>query len=376
LQMNKPKVALVHEYLVQYGGAEKTLEEIMDIFPEAPIYTGNYKPDLLSQKIRNRNIIHPKNSLLGKFPKHLTFLMPLIFERFDLSDYDIIISDGTAWPKGVVTNPDQLHISYIHTPPRFLYKYSVESAKRNKWYYKPFVNLIDLFLRIWDYNAAQRPDFILVNSEEVRSRVQKFYRRDAEVIYPPAETNYKTNSSEKNNLKAPYYLAVGRLSAYKNFNTLVEAFNLLDIPLIIAGTGTEKNRLKRISNDNITITGQVTDEEKHKLLEGCLGVINPVADEDFGIVPIEAMAHGKPVLAHRSGGHLETVLEGVTGRLFESLRVEDLAQSIRNFDEEIRKGVYEEDKIKQSVQKFSIDRFKQEFKNYVENKWEEHLSKA
>jgi glycosyltransferase involved in cell wall biosynthesis len=369
--MVKPKVALIHEYLIQYGGAEKTLEEIIDLFPGAPIYTGVYKPSLLSQKINKQKITAPTSSLLGKFPKYFTFLMPFVFESFDLDKYDIIISDGTAWPKGVLTKPHQLHISYVHTPPRFLYKYSVESTKRNKWYFRPFVAIIDFFLRIWDFNAAQRPDYLLVNSEEVRKRVQKFYGRDARVVYPPVEIKYHVDV-EKDNLRPPYYLAVGRLAAYKNLDLLVEAFNLLDIPLVIVGTGTEEANLKRVANKNITFTGQLSEEEKHKHLERCLGLINPVVDEDFGIVPLEAVAHGKPVLVHRSGGALETVQEGITGRFFDSTNVEEFVQSIRKFDDEVRKGAFKESEIKESVQRFGRERFKKEFKWFVEEKWEEH----
>ena len=372
--MQKPKVALVHEYLNQYGGAEKTLEELLDVFPESPIYTGMYIPGKVSDKINNRTIIAPKSALLSKFPKYLTFLMPLIFESFDLDRYDLIISDGTAWPKSVLTKPDQLHISYIHTPPRFLYKYSVESSKRNKWYFKPFVGVIDHWLRIWDYNAAQRPDYLLVNSKEIQKRVQKFYGRESTVIYPPVNVHYNI-AVEKNNLTSPYFLALGRLSAYKNIHLLVQAFNLLEKPLVVVGTGVEETELKKMAKDNIIFTGQVSETEKHKYLEGCLGLINPVVDEDFGIVPVEALAHGKPVLMHRSGGTMETVIEGVSGMYLENVNLDHIVQKIKEFEEEIRKGTYNPAEIKKSVLKFDRGRFKQEFETFVNDKWKEHLEK-
>lgn len=372
--MENPKVAIVHEYLTQYGGGEKTLEEIMDIFPGAPIYTGIYNPARLPEKITKRIIIAPKNSFLGAFPKILTFLMPLVFENMDLREYDLIISDGTAWSKGVLTRPDQLHISYIHTPPRFLYRYSVESAKRSKWYLKPFVAPIDHLLRVWDYHAAQRPDYLLVNSAEVQKRVQKYYGRESQIIYPPVDVYFQGNT-DKNNLTSPYYLAVGRLSAYKNFDLLIQAFNLLEMPLIMVGTGIEESRLKKLAKSNITFTGQVSEVEKHKYLENCIALINPVVDEDFGIVPVEAMAHGKPVLAHRSGGTLETVKEGVSGMFFENVNLDHLVQKIKEFDEEIRRGTYNSGEIRRLTLRYDKDKFRQEFELFVNEKWRDHAIK-
>lgn len=363
--MKNLKIALIHDYLTQYGGAEKTLEALLEVFPDATIYTGIYNPKNLSQTITGKRVICPKSSLLDMFPKYLTFLMPIVFENFDLREYDILISEGTAWPKGVLTKPNQLHIAYIHTPPRFLYKYSTESSTRNKWYYKPFVSIIDHYLRIWDYIAAQRPDFLLANSEETRKRIQRFYKRDSKVIYPPVETDYSQYKAEKDNLKTPYYLAIGRLSAYKNFGLLVEAFNLLGFPLVIGGTGMEEARLKRMAKSNIKFTGKMTEEQKHKAFEECLGFIFPVVEEDFGIVPIEAMSHGKPVLAHRSGGVLETLRDGIDGIFFEELTLEGFVKKLKEFDDIVRKNKFNPQDIKQNAQRFNKERFKQEFKDFV-----------
>ncbi len=367
--MKKPKIALVHEYLVQYGGAEKTLESILELFPDSPIYTGLYDSKDLSEILNKQKIISPKNKILGKFQKYLTFLMPLVFESFDLRAYDIIISDGTAWPKGVLTTPDQLHISYIHTPPRFLYGYSVESQKRNVWYFKPFVAVIDFSLRIWDYYAAQRPNVLLTNSKETQKRIKKFYRRDAQVIYPPVETNYSANVNDKVEYK-DYYVALGRLSAYKNFDFLVRVFNKLDKTLVIVGTGAEESKLKLIANGNIKFEGRASEDRKNALLENCLGVVNSVQDEDLGIVPIEAMSHGKPVFAHKSGGHLETVIEGVSGMFFEDFDINSFSEKFKEFDKMIATNQFDAAKIKNSVVKFDKERFKQEFKQVVETEWE------
>ncbi|MBD3365794.1 glycosyltransferase [candidate division WWE3 bacterium] len=379
----KPKIAIVHDYLLQYGGAEKTLEAILELFPNAPIYTGLYAPKNLPETITKRKVYSLKNPLVRAFSKHFTFIMPMIFENFDLTKYDIVISDSSAWAKGVITQPDQLHISYIHTPPRFLYKYSVESPKRFKWYYKPIVAVLDHFLRIWDYCAGQRPDYLLTNSQTTAARINKFYGREARVVHPPVEADLaKTTATEQEKnatkpakaMQAPYFCSLGRLAAYKNTHLLVQAFNLLGWDLIVMGTGPEERKLKKLAQNNpkIKITGRVTEEQKNQILAGCKGLIFPVVEEDWGIVPLEAMSHGKPVLAHKSGGATETVKAGVTGMFFESLELEDFINSIKIFNQNIEEDLYKEEKIKQSVGNFSKETFKQEFLEFVKEKYRLH----
>jgi glycosyltransferase involved in cell wall biosynthesis len=330
-----------------------------------------YNSKNLSDKINKQNIIYPHNRLISKFSKFATVFMPLIFESFDLRDYDIIISDGTAWPKGVLTRSNQLHISYVHTPPRFLYKYSVETTKRSKWYFKPAVAIIDSVLRVWDYSAAQRPDYLVTNSHETQNRIKKFYNRESHVIYPPVDIKVKVPETPKDNTKAPFYLSLGRLAAYKNNELLVQAFNLNGLPLIIAGTGSEEAKLRKMAKGNITFTGRVTEVEKAKLLNDCIGLIFPVKEEDFGITAIEAMAYGKPVLTHRSGGVLETVREGIDGMFFDQVELSDFTNKMKLFDEAVRKGTFKSEIIKEHVQSFDEERFKNEFMNFVEAKFKE-----
>jgi glycosyltransferase involved in cell wall biosynthesis len=378
--MKKPKVALVHDYLIQYGGAEKTLEAIAELFPQAPIYTSFYKPENFGDSYNTKSVITPKiaDSVFSSSPilaKYFTFLIPLIFESFDLGDYDLIISDSSSYAKGVLTKPDQLHISYIHTPPRFLYKYSVENTKRNAWYYRPAVTIIDHFLRIWDFNAAQRPNYLVANSKEIAQRIHKFYGREAEVIYPPVELSQEEPVEQKNLFKEPYYLAAGRLVAYKNFDVVVNAFKKLpQLQLYIIGTGNEESRLKAMAADNVKFLGRVSDEEKHQLMRNCLGLINAVKDEDFGIVPIEVLSHGRPVLAHRSAGHLETIDEGASGMYFDNLSPNELAESIKHFDNKIKSGAFKPMLIRDSTKIFSKKKFQDDFYNFVMNKWEKHQS--
>ncbi len=371
--MKSPKVALVHDYLLQHGGAEKTLEALIELFPDAPIYTSVYDPKNFSKEFSKKTIITSAalNKLFGAIPifsKYFTFLNPLIFEGYNLSNYDIVISDSSSYAKGVLTKPEQLYICYIHTPPRFLYGYSVENTKRNAWYYKPVVAVVDYFLRIWDYSAAQRPNYLVANSEEIKKRIKKFYRRDSEVIYPPVDIGPHQDEQSGNE---NYFMTVGRLVAYKNFDSVIKAFNKLpEQKLVIVGTGPEEKYLKKIANSNVKFVGKSTDEEKHVLMSKCKGLINAVKDEDFGIVPIEAMSHGKPVLVHRSAGHLETVAENVTGMFFDCLDTDHLSQKLLEFNNAITNNKFNTEIIKNSVSKYSEKEFKNKMYNFVMSKWE------
>lgn len=378
---NSYKVAIIHDYLLQYGGAEKTLEAILELFPNAPIYTGLYSPKNLPKTITRRDIHTIKNPLVKLFSKQFTFIMPLIFESLDLNKYDLILSDSSCWAKGVITQPDQLHISYIHTPPRFLYKYSVESPKRFKWYYKPSVAVLDHFLRIWDYCAGQRPDYLLANSLTIVQRIKKFYGRNATIIHPPVEAPLHADergNKSKDVIQAPYFCSLGRLSAYKNFHILIQAFNLLNWDLIVMGTGPEEKNLRKLAQDNprIKILGRVSEEKKAQVLSGCKGLINPVVEEDWGIVPLEAMSHGKPVLAHKSGGATETIKENITGMFFKSLELEKFIDSIKRFNQKIEQNYYDSEKIKEHSRQFTKDRFKKEFLSFVKERWSEHIKNA
>ena len=365
----KPKIAIIHDQLTQYGGAEKTLEALLDIFPDAEIITGYSDPVNISQKILAAKIIpgiSATNSWVKKMCRQLVFLMPIVFESFDLRKYDVLISEGTAWPKGVITSPNQLHITYVYTPPRFLYGYATEGQKRDKWYLKPFLRVIDHFLRIWDYTAAHRPDFVLVISEEIKKRVKKFYGRESTIIYPPVElvTNYSDAKSED------FFLCISRLAAYKNIDVLISAFNLINLKLKVVGTGKEMEKLKRLAKENVELLGFVSEETKNSLLTECKGFIFPTDYEDFGIVVVEALAHGKPVLCHRSGGPLEIVQAGKTGMFFDTVNPESLANSIMSFDTEINAGKFDPQRCILSANRFSAERFKAEFYNFVMDKWE------
>jgi len=363
----KPKVALVHDYLNQYGGAERTLEKIMELFPEAPIYTGILDLKKLPPKFKEKKIFTPKlNFVFQKFPKLFTFLMGNRFENFDLSEYDLIISDGTAWAKSVITEKNQFHISYIHTPPRFLYKYSSENTLRKKWYFKPIFAYLDFYLRIWDYAAAQRPDLLLCNSEEVQKRIKKFYKRDSEVIYPPVRIKkYKKTNRED------FYLLTGRLSSYKNFDLVINMFNNLDKKLVVIGTGIEENNLKNLAKKNkkIKFLGRVNDEILDEYLSKAKGYIFPVKDEDFGIALVEALNYGTPALAHRSGGPLEILRENIDGLFFDEININSLTEKFIEFDKKINENYFDSEKISEHTKIFDEELFKKKFGKFIETHW-------
>ncbi len=369
---NKPRVALIHDYLNQYGGAEKTLEKIMDIFPDAPIYTGIYIPEKLPQTFKSKKIYTPSaNKIFKRFPKLFTFLMSKRFEKFDLKNYDLIISDGTAWAKSVITTPNQLHISYIHTPPRFLYKYSTESNLRKNPFLKFPLMYLDFHLRLWDFEASKRPNFLLCNSKEVQKRIKKFYKRDSKVIYPPVNTGPFKLLKPKN-----YYVISGRLSSYKNFDLVIEMFNNLNRELIVIGTGIEEKKLKSLANKNIKFAGKVSDGELHKILSEAKGYIFPVKEEDFGIAPVEALAHGLPVLAHRSGGPLETIIENKDGMFFDEINIQNITEKFIEFDKKIDENFFSRDEISRRCQKFHETYFVNEFSKFVLEKWERFLKES
>lgn len=364
--MKNPKIAIATEFLEQHGGAQKVLEAISELYPEAPIYTAKFNKKALSPFLKEKTIIYPKNKWINLLAKHFfVFAMAPIFENYNFNEYDIVISDGTTWTKGIITKPDQLHITYIHTPPRFFYGYSKEGTKWDNGLWKiPFSYMLNI-LRLWDFVAAQRPDFIIANSKEVQKRVKHFYRKDSTVIYPPVDIEHKTEKVE--NLPKEYYLTLGRLSKYKNFDKVIKAFNETKLNLVVLGTGFEEKHLKNIANKNITFVGRLSDEQKHYTIEHAKGIINAVTDEDFGIVPIEAHSHGKPVLAHKSGGHKETIKENINGMFFEELTKETVIE----FDNNITQGIYDEKKIKETSKKYSKERFQKEIQEFIDNKWKE-----
>ncbi len=362
------KVALVHDFLNQYGGAERVLEALHELYPQAPVYTSLYDPTKLPLRMKNWDV---RAFRLPRFPlaKTYTFFYPLLFENLELSDYELVISTSANFAKGVLTKPTTPHISYIHTPPRFLYHYPSEINRRKLWFLKPILAPLDHLLRVWDFAAAQRPDYLLTNSKETAQRIKKFYNREATVIYPPVDlklANISLGREDKTLSTAGYFLVVSRLAAYKRIDLAVQACKRLNLPLKIVGTGREERRLKRLATQKpggrrvVEFLGFVGDEKLGELYRNCKALIFP-GMEDFGIAPVEAMAHGKPVIALAQGGTLETVIEGRTGKFFPQETVESLVEALESFDPEDYKA---KDCIAQA-KKFSKKRFQKEFRTFV-----------
>jgi len=354
------KVALVHDFLTQYGGAEKVLEAFHEIWPEAPIYTLFYDKKRLPQ-YKNWDIrVSPIQNLpfgVSHYRWYLA-LMPTAIERFDLRGYDLVISDSSAYAKGVLTHGKTVHITYCHSPTRYLwsdaYDY-LEGLRGAEKIFKKFLPPLLTYLRNWDYLAAQRPDYFLTNANFVARRIKKYYHRDSKVIPPPVETDKFYISNEIKD----YFLVVSRLRPYKRVDLAIQAFNKLKIPLKIIGGGENKG-LRKIAGPFIEFLGEVSEEEKVKYLSQAKALIFP-QEEDFGITAVEAMAAGRPVIAYQSGGALETVIDGKTGLFFNEQTWSSLANAVIKFNE----LNFNPQEIRFHALKFSKERFKKEIIEFV-----------
>ena len=374
------KVALVHDFLVQYGGAEKVLESLCEMFPKAPIYTLLYDKEKMSAQGgpalggRNREI---HASFLQKFPKFLRnrrrFLLPFMPaapETFDLREYDLVISSSGAWSKGIITKLNTIHIAYIHSPMRFVWDYNERYVNEiGKKKIRFFVRAILNYIRVWDRQAADRPDYLIANSEYTRERIKKYYRRNSRVIYPPVKKIQIPNPKFQilNKFQIPnskFFLVVSRLSAYKKVRLAVEAFNKLGLPLIVVGEGEQEKKLKKIAKENVKILGWQSDEKLAEYYASARAFIFPCED-DFGLTMVEAMSYGVPVIAFQKGGAKEIIQEGINGEFFSAQTPEVLADGVRRFMKNENK--YNKEIIKKSAEKFSEERFKDSFMEIVKS---------
>ncbi|MDH4330421.1 MAG: glycosyltransferase [Candidatus Moranbacteria bacterium] len=363
---NRQKVAIVHDFLVDFGGAERVLADICSIYPDAPIFTLIHDEGKMRGKFEGKEI---KTSFLQKFPKFLRnrkrFLLPFLMvapETFDLREYDLVISSSSAWSKGIVTRLNTTHIAYIHSPMRFVWDYNERYLKEIGSRAGIFKRLVLNYVRIWDNQAAQRPDKLIANSAYTQRRIQKYYKRDSEVVYPGVkmidenELQESSSNSQISNLKSQnYFLVVSRLSAYKKVDLVVEAFNKLGLPLVVIGEGEQERHLRKSAAPNVKILGWKSDEEVEKYYAGARAFIFPAVD-DFGLTIVESMSHGIPVIAIKKGGAMEIVKEGVNGEFFEAQTVEVISDGVRRFLENEEK--YDKSEIKKSVEKFSKENFK------------------
>lgn len=353
------KVAVIHEWLLNVAGSERVLLEIMKVYPEAVIYTSVFD----SKKAAPFTKFDVRTSFLQKVPlakskrEILIPLTPLAFEQFDLSEYDLVLSNSHMAAKGVLTKPKTIHISYCHTPPRYLWEPDVDPrAKGGRFSWLKNKTAHDM--RIWDRVAADRVDYFWGNSKYISKRIKKYYRRESDFLYPPVDVERFEVAPEKE-IK-DYFLFVSRLISYKKCDLVVESFNKLGLPLKIIGQGSEEKRLKKMAKSNIEFLGHVSDKEQAKYYREAKAFIFP-AEEDFGIVPVEAMACGRPVIAYGAGGAAETVIPGKTGVLFPEQTAESLTETIKNFNHRI----YNSKEIRGWAEKFSGERFRAELKNKI-----------
>jgi len=357
------KIAFVHEYLNQFGGAERMLQVLCALFPRAPIYTLLYDKDATGGVFEGRTI---KTSFLQNLPftkKHhriFPLLMPMAIERFDFSDFDLVISVSASFAKGIITKPNTKHVCYCLTPPRFLWDNSQKFVEEFgysrviKKFLPPFIT----YLRIWDKEASLRVDEFWSISDFIKSRIRKYYSRDSGVIYPPVNVSKFYVSGNVGD----YFLMVGRLVSYKRFDLAVKAFNENGLSLKIVGVGPEFKKLRSLASGtsrskasgNVEFLGLVSDEKLANLYSNAKACIFP-QEEDFGIVPLESMASGRPVIAYRAGGALETIIENKTGIFFDEQTPESLQLAIEKF----HSLDFSQETCRAQAEKFDVEVFKQ-----------------
>ncbi len=359
------RVALVHDYLREYGGAERVLETLHEMYPDSPVYTSYYFADALPDSFKNWDI---RTSVMQKWwgiRSHFlwyTYAVPWVFEQFDLREYDLIISSSSFAAKGVLTNPEQVHIDYCHTPTRFIWGINRNSHRK---FVHSLLSPVDTFLRQWDFAAAQRVDYFVANSRVVQERIKRYYKRDAEVIYPPTVTNTVELPVTS---AGSYFLVVSRLERLKNVELIIRAFNALNLPLKVAGTGSQLHYLKTIAHKNIEFLGYVDDTTRAELYRECRALVVATENEDFGMTLAEVQGYGRPVIALRSGGYRETVIEDTTGVFFDSPASASIEAAVKRFQ-----GMSFDSKeiIKNSV-RFSTATFKRVFNEFAEMVWKSH----
>ena len=362
------ELAIVHDWIIDIGGAENCLREIYSLFSSANIYTLIFKKESLEKLSIPYNRV--KQSFLSKFPmvytKYRNYLMffPLAIEQFDLLKYNIIISSSHAVAKGVLTNSNQLHICYCYTPIRYAWDLYHQYLKSLSFPKRIIAKLILHYIRIWDFTTINRVDYFIANSKYVAKRIKKIYGREATVIYPPVDVD----KFEAYTKKEDFYLTVSRMVPYKKIDLIVETFSKMrDKKLVVIGDGPDFEKIKKKAGRNVELLGYQPFEILKEYMKRAKAFIF-AAEEDFGIVLVEAQACGTPVIAYGKGGAVEIVIEGKTGLFFKEQNVESLIEAIKVFEKQEDK--FDPTEIRQNAQRFSKNRFRREFKAFVDEKIE------
>ena len=362
------RVALIHYWLVGMRGGERVLESLCRLFPQADIYTHVLDRSALSERILRHTI---RTTFINRLPRARTWykqylpLMPLALEQLDLRGYDLVVSSESGPAKGVLTGPACLHICYCHSPMRYLWDFYQQYLENAGLITGLALRIFAPRLRLWDYATAARVDHFIANSRNVAERIHKYYCREAEVIPPPVDYQRFRPVEGRflpTDRDTPYVL-LGQLVAYKRADLAVRAFNESGRRLLIVGDGEERKRLKALAQRNITFLGRQGDEETVRLLAGARGLIFP-GEEDFGIVPLEAQACGRPVVAYGRGGALETVREGVTGVFFDEQTTNSLNAAVDRLEETY--GMYDPQTISDWAAQFDTAIFERKLKSCIE----------
>lgn len=353
------RVAIIHYWLVTMRGGEKVLESLCELFPDADIYTHVYDKEKISATICKHQVY---TTFINKLPnakkwytKYLMF-MPKALEKLDLSSYDLIISSESGPAKGIIAPSHIPHICYCHTPMRYLWDHYHSYLKESGFITKTAFGLLSKRLRLWDLSTANRVNYFIANSNFVAKRIEHIYRRESVVIYPPVDVEHFKITTEK----ASFYLFLGQLTGYKRADLVIKAFMRNGKRLIIVGDGDLNFELP----ENIKIMGRLSDEKRNYYLSKAKALVFP-GEEDFGIVPVEAIASGTPVIAYGRGGALETVIDNVSGVLFYKQSVKELNKAIRKF--ELIEKNFDGNTLHELAMKFNKNRFKAEIKEFVKN---------
>lgn len=372
VQSPPKRVAIVHDWLPLYGGAERVLEQMINVFPEAELFS---MIDDIDEKargfLRNKRV---QTSIVQRLPggrkRYRSYLpiMPMAVEQFVLRDFDLILSSSYAVAKGVLTGPQQLHICYCHSPIRYAWDMQtqyLESSGLNRgmkgWLTKALLH----YIRQWDLRSASGVDHFIANSHFIRRRIQKIYRRDSEVIYPPVDVEKFSPGTEKED----FYLTASRLVQYKRVDLIVDAFaGMPDRRLKVIGDGPELKKLSAKAAPNIEFLGYQPHEAMLGMMQRAKAFVF-AAEEDFGIIPVEAQACGTPVIAFGKGGVLESVVRGVTGEFFDEQTPGAIQSAVERF--EIDSGNYDSQVIRRNAERFSVQLFQKRFRSFVESRWQE-----
>ena len=361
------RVAIVHYWLVGMRGGEKVVEALLDIYPQADVFAHVVDNAAISSKIRDRVKSY---TFIGRLPfarrfyqSYLPF-MPLALEQLDLRGYDLVISSESGPAKGVIVDPDALHICYCHSPMRYLWDMYHDYRERAGWFKRLLMPFLMHYLRIWDVSSAHRVSHFVANSRYVARRIQRYYHRSAKVIHPPVALEQFSVGYQKRD----YYLLVGELVAYKRADLAVEAFSRNGRKLLVVGGGEQFGQLSKIAPPNVEFLGKVDIDKLVTLYSEAKALIFPGV-EDFGIVPVEAIASGTPVIAYAKGGALETVVDGESGVLFHEQTVEALNRAV----DQVESGElnFDPDTLRRMAERFDAERFRSEFGAYVASCFEE-----